>query len=434
MRRTLRIALREYVTSVCTKGFLLGLVLAPVLMCGGLIGVAVTQRQASATDRTVAVVDFSGVVARALANAAETRNQAERQKTSPGSIYRVELVEPDRGQPEAQRLALSDRVRAGELHAFVEIGAQVVNPSSNSPDARVRYHARNPAMDDLRNWLGGPLNDQLRHARLVAAGIDPVSVTNLFAWVGIEGMSLVDRDAKTGVVKSAARQNEAAAVGVPMAVAMLAMLLVMMGSAPLLQSVMEEKTQRIAEVMLGAVTPGELMLGKLLGGVGVSLTAMIVYLAAASFTLGSLALTESVPLTFIPWFVAFVLGAILFYGAAAAALGSVCSDAKDAQQLQLPIMMPVMIPMFLMLPVIKEPQSAFAAGLSLFPPFTPLLMLVRMSTPGGVPAWQAWVGLAGLLACTAFALWLGGRIFRVGILMQGKLPRFAEMVRWGFRG
>lgn len=434
MRRALRIARREFIAAVCTKGFLIGLVLAPVMMCGGLIGVAVMQKQTGSTDRRLVVIDRSTKLADALTDAAARHNQTEGARPRPGSAYLLEVAPPNLQNPEQQRLALSDQIRAGQLHAFVEIGASVVHAAPGQTDSQVHYYARNPALDDIRGWVGNVVNERLRHLRLLEAGVDPAAVTNLFAWVPAEGMSLAARDARTGSVKGPERQNEAKALGVPMAVAMLTMLLVMMGSAPLLQSVMEEKSQRIAEVLLGAATPSEIMLGKLLGGVAVSVTAMTVYLTATFVALGSLAIADAVPLGLIPWFALFVISAIVMFGAVAAALGSACNDARDAQQLQLPIMLPIMIPMFLMLPVIKEPQSLFATLLSLFPPFTPLLMPMRMSTPGGIPGWQPWLGLAGVLGCALIALWLGGRIFRVGILMQGKLPKFAEILRWGFRG
>jgi len=95
-------------------------------------------------------------------------------------------------------------------------------------------------------------------------------------------------------------------------------------------------------------------------------------------------------------------------------------------------MMPVMIPMFMLGSILEAPSSSIATTMSLIPPFTPMLMLLRQGTPAGVPAWQPWVGLAGVLATSLLAVWIGSRIFRVGILMQGKTPRMAEMLRWAF--
>ena len=256
----------------------------------------------------------------------------------------------------------------------------------------------------------------------------------LEAWFSIQGMTLPSRNRATGEVKAARQENEFATIGVPLLAILAMMMLVLMGSMPLLQSVLEEKSQRIAEVLLGCATPWEIMAGKLLGGVAVTLTAMLFYGGAGFTAMSSLAVSGVVPLGMIPWFVTFGIAAVLMYGSIAVALGSACSDAKDAQHLQMPVMMPLLLPVMIMMPLVKEPNSTIATALSLFPPFTPLLMVLRLGSPAGVPAWQVWTGLAGVLATTAFTLWIAGRIFRVGILMQGKLPSFAEILRWGWRG
>jgi ABC-2 type transport system permease protein len=435
MRSILRIALREYVASVCTKGFILGLVLAPVLMSGGLIGGAITVRQSKSTDRQLLVIDHSGgQLGKAIQEAAEQRNRPASPDAKPGASYRIEIAPSDHPDPDARRLELSDRVRRGSLHAYAEIGSAVLKPGPDATNGVVRYHAKNPVLDEVRQWLGGVVNTHVRRTRLQEAGLDLAAVDRLVANVPIEGMGLATRDTASGAVRSAQKQNEALALGVPLLIGMFGMMLMLMGSAPLLQSVMEEKTQRIAEVLLSAATPWEIMAGKLLGGLGTSLTAGAVYLGGGWITLISLAQGSMVPWTLVPWLTAYIVAATLMYGAVAAALGAACSDAKDAQQMQLPVMLPVIVPMFLLLPVIKDPQSTLATSLSLFPPFTPLLMLIRMGAPGGVPAWQPWVGLVGVLLTAAAALWMGSRIFRIGILFQGKLPGLAELLRWGIRG
>jgi ABC-2 type transport system permease protein len=98
------------------------------------------------------------------------------------------------------------------------------------------------------------------------------------------------------------------------------------------------------------------------------------------------------------------------------------------------LMAPVLIPMFLMMPVLQQPNGPLATAASFFPLFTPLLMLLRQATPGGVAAWQPWLGLAGIAAATVVIAWMASRIFRVAILLQGKAPNLPELLRWGIRG
>src|SRR5262249_25137076 len=161
-------------------------------------------------------------------------------------------------------------------------------------------------------------------------------------------------------------------------------------------------------------------------GVAVSFTGSVVYLLGAIITLTSMALTSLIPFHVLPWFFAYLFTAVFLFGAIFAAVGSACNDPKDAQMLQLPAMLPLLLPMFLLGPLLKDPHSSMATILSLIPPISPSLMLLRMSTPAGVPAWQAWVGLIGVTLCSTLTVWLGGRIFRVGILMQGKTPKLSE--------
>ncbi|NOR15826.1 MAG: ABC transporter permease, partial [Candidatus Aminicenantes bacterium] len=158
------------------------------------------------------------------------------------------------------------------------------------------------------------------------------------------------------------------------------------------------------------------------------------YFACGTVGLTLAGWTEYIPVRIMPWFFAYLILAILMYGSLLAALGSACNDSKDAQNLTFPAMIPLFIPMFLLMSILQEPTSKFATVLSLFPPFTPMLMLLRLSVPAGIPAWQPWVGLAGVILFALFSIWVGGRIFRMGILMQGQPPKLSNILKWALRG
>jgi len=438
MRKVLRLTRREYRATVRTKGFILGLVLAPLLMGGSGIAMKLLENQVDTANKKVAVVDRSGAVAEALVKAAQERNAvAVRDKETGKKVrpaYRIEVVGPNEEDLAAQRLELSDRVRRGELHAFAEIGPEVLHPGADRDAFRITYHGENAAIDEVRRWLVWPINGQLRRLRLVEAGGDEGAVDDVLAWIPVQGMGLVSVDAKTGQVEKARQSHEGEAVGVPIVMTFLMFLMIMMGAVPLLNSVMEEKTQRIAEVLLGSIRPFGFMIGKVLGGAAVSLTGSAVYVIGGTIAVRYMGLGEYVPYHLLPWFFAYMVLAIFMFGSGLAALGAACNDPKDAQTLTLPAMLPMMIPLFTLVPVLKEPQSSFATWLSFFPPCTPTLMLLRQSTPAGVPAWQPWAGLLGVLAFTALSVWAGGRIFRIGILMQGQPPRLGNILRWAVRG
>ena len=117
-----------------------------------------------------------------------------------------------------------------------------------------------------------------------------------------------------------------------------------------------------------------------------------------------------------------------------ASLGATCNDSKDAQNIQFPAMLPIMLPMFVMFPIIRDPLSSFSTWTSLFPPFTPTLMLVRQATPVEIPLWQPVAGVVGIVLFTILSVWAGGRLFRSTIIMTGKRPKFGTMMKYIIKG
>ena len=436
MRKVIALAIREYVASVKTKGFIIGLVLAPLMMGGSILAFALLKDRVDTTDRTMAIIDHSGVMEAYLIEAAENYNENEILDEETGKkikpAYYFEGIAPTENMPDL-RLQLSDQIRDGELFAFLEIGAEVVHPGEDEELKRIHYHAKNAAMDDLRSWLNWPINNQLRRLRLEDAGIQESGIPDLFYWVNVDGLGLITVD-DSGDIEDAKRASEIEALLVPIIIMMLMFMMIMMTVPGMLQSVMEEKTQRIAEVLLGSIKPFQFMLGKLLGGLAVSFTSISVYLVAGIGTVRYMGFSEYFPFHILPWFVTYMLLAVIMFGAMSASLGATCSEAKDAQSLSFPAMLPVFFPMFIYFFVAKEPLSTFATVCSLIPPFTPLLMLLRQATPEQIPLWQPIAGLIGVLAYTILSVWMGGRLFRVAILMQGTPPKLSNILRWAIKG
>jgi len=438
MRKLLKLAKREYLASVKTKGFIIMLVLMPVLMSGSGIAMYLLRNQVDTTDKKVAVLDRSGGITDVLLTAAKQRNDDDvfdkesGKKIQPAYVF--EFVQPDSINPEAQKLELSNRIEDGELHAFLDVGPNVLNLEGDKDTFLMAYHAKNAAMDNIRTWLNNTINNHLRMTRMRDAGVDDSQADEILTWIQVEAMGLVTVDEETGEIQAARKTSEAEALLVPMILFFLMFMMVMMGAMPLLQTTMEEKTQRIAEVLLGSLTPFEFMGGKVLGGLGVALTGTLFYLCGGIFLVSKMGLADFIPFHLIPWFLTFLILEIIMVGSMMAALGSACNDPKDAQNLTFPVMIPVMFPIFIFMPILQEPTSAFATWMSLFPMFTPMLMLLRKASPVDIPMWQPWVGLVGVFLFTIFSVWMGGRIFRMGILMQGGTPKIGKIIRWAFRG
>jgi ABC-type Na+ efflux pump permease subunit len=207
---------------------------------------------------------------------------------------------------------------------------------------------------------------------------------------------------------------------------------VMTAAPQLMNQVLEEKMQRISEVLISAVSPFQLMLGKLLAGVGVSLTLAVIYLAAIVWALNHWGVGQFVPPSAYFWILVLLVFAMLTYGAIFSALGSACTELRDAQSLMMPVMIILMVPMFAWGPILESPNGTVAVALT-FRPHADDLPGARASSPGP-PAWEFAAATAMCLATTIAFVWASGRIFRIGILAQSKAPSFRKLVGWVFSG
>ena len=437
MRRTLLIAKRDFLAVVRTKAFLVGLVLAPLLFGGGFIGIAFLKAKPDVADKRIAIVDRTGAVAAAIIQVAEEKNAREMfdkqtgQQVNPRYVFEAVKPEDDAG---AQRLALSDRVRRGELVAFLEIGPQALHPGEDAAACRVAYYTNAAGLDEMSRWISDPINTGLRRVRMAELGIDAKRTSELLGTPTLDRMSLVDRDQKTGAIRAASKKSEVETVVVPMVMMLLLGMIIMVGATPMLPAITEDKRERVIEMLLGSATPFELMMGKVISAVGVSLTSSSFYVAGGTLALSGMGMIGLAPLELLPWFYVYVISDVVMLCALAAALGSATSDPRDAQSLHVFLISPVIIPYFMMMPLMRSPNSLAMTVMSLIPPFTPMIMLTRQAAPGGVPAWQPWVGLVGIVVWTLASVWAASRIFRIGILMQGKTPKLAELARWAIRG
>jgi ABC-2 type transport system permease protein len=439
MRKTLIVALREYIVSVRTKAFLIGLLMMPLMMGGGFIVGALMQGRVDTKDKRVAVADYTGRLFDGLDAAARGRNDAAI-FTGEGSarkqiLPRFVLEKVDTGSVNMQRLSLqlSDRIRKGELMAFVLIGPNVIDTNKDPGQATLNYYSNTPTYNDVLGWITAVSNEQIQQLRLQGAAFDPKVVRQLTQRVPVGNLGLVKMD-NAGNIISAVETNQLANFLVPFAMMFLMFMVIMASTAPLLNSTLEEKTQRIAEVLLSSISPFELMAGKLIGIMGVSLTMATVYLFGAYAALNRAGYAQYFPWQSVWWFVGFLCLAVLMYGSIFIAIGAAVSDMKEAQSMMTPVMLLVVSPMFVLQYVMREPASTLSLVMSLFPPATPMLMTIRQTVPPGIPVWQPLLGVALVLLTSLVCVFAAGRIFRVGILMQGKGAKISEMFRWALRG
>ena len=444
MRKTIVVAVREYQSAVRSKAFVITLVAMPILMIGSIAAQLLLKDKVDISDRKLAVVDSNGQIYSVLAAAALTRNESDifttddDRQTQSLPKYVLEKVVPNTDDWDQFLFDLSTRVRTGDLFAFVIIPPNVAELSSNIRDGTVapvaiEYYSNSPTYRDLSRWLASTVNSEVLRLRFEKVGLDRNVVAKASQPVPTDHLGLVTKNGIGKIVK-AEKTNQGAEIGVPVGMMMLMLMVVMVGASPLVQSVLEEKMQRIAEVLLGSIPPFQLMMGKLLGTVGVSLTISAVYLCGAYLALHHLGYAKYFPTHLLMWFMAYQALAVLMYGAVFIAVGAAVSDIKESQSMLMPVMVLIMAPFFVWTSVLKAPSATFSVVVSLIPPATPMLMLLRQGIPPGVPIWQPILGIVFVLLTTILIVFAAGRIFRVGILMQGKGAKFSEMIRWAIRG
>jgi ABC-2 type transport system permease protein len=436
MNKILILFKREYRAAVKTKSFIISLILVPIFMGGSFIVIALTEDKVDIDEKKVVIIDHTGLLEQPLGEALTYRNQNEIIDTISGEqvlpAYSAEFVEPDTTNPFQQQLNLSERVRSGELHAYIEVGKGMVMPHDNPETAYMCYYTEHSFNDRVRGWYNNVLNEILRGFRVLKLDLDPDIQQNLFAWNYMEGMSLVSMDEKTGEVKEAQQSNEFQAFLIPYIIVLLLFMLTMMSAVPLLSAVMEEKSEKIAEVLLADVTPFQFMMGKVMGGIGISLTIAIFYVLGGVIIARQTGNGNLIPYDVLPWFFAYALLYIIMVGSGMAALGATCNDNKDAQSMQFPAMIVVILPLFIMFPIIQDPSGSLATSLSLIPPFTPPLMMIRLATPVTIPLWQPLLGIVLVALFTLFTVWIAARIFRTAILIQGQKPTLMNVFRYAF--
>jgi ABC-2 type transport system permease protein len=450
MRKMLTVASREYKAVVRTKSFLVSLVLMPIMMGGSVIFQVLLKDMGSTKEKRFAIIDRTAgqelfpKIEQSVRRYNDTQIIDPETKKQTKSAIVVERVEPSDEAPEAvsrQRLELSDRVRKKELFGFLEIGTDVFQMSSGSSSQRsddasgrlgLRYQSNSPLNRDFPQWIEKVVNAAVQERRCRDTGLASDKVQAIQQPVPIAAKALAKLDKATGIVDNGPDANFLASFFAPFALIVLMFMVIMVGATPLTQGVVEEKMQRIAEVLLGSVQPFELMMGKLLGSVGVSMTLVSVYLGGGLWAAHHFGYAGYVPVDVLAWFVVFQILAVLLYGSLFIAVGAAANDIKETQTLLMPIMVLACLPMFAIINIIEDPDSTFATVMSFFPPSTPMTMIARQAVPPGVPTWQPVVGCIGLLLMTLFCVYAAGRIFRVGILMQGKGVRIADLVRWVF--
>ena len=428
------IAKREYLSRVKSKGFWIATLLLPLAVSALVILPQVIAMKARASQRLV-IVDEVGEFGAALAAklveaekpaplaAPEAAQRKPRQEET--AEFKVELVARS-GDRVAQRAGLDKRVLAGEIDAWLWL-----SPEGLAKD-EVEYHAESVSNFMTQSRLSDVVSEVIGAARLKGAGIDAARVAILTHEV----------DLKTTRVLAEGSRQEGGMAGFFLAYFLFFLLymVTLLYGQQVMNGVLEEKSSRIVEVILATVRPIELLLGKLLGIGLAGLTQLVVWLTTmgaltAPAVVGALATMPGdtqLPQVTLPliahFLILFLLGFALF-ATLYAAIGAATNNVQEAQQFAGFLVVFLVAPMFFLIPIINDPDSTMAVVLSMIPPLTPMLMMLRIAVKMP-PLWQILAAYALTTAFIVFLIWVCARIYRIGILMYGKKPTFQELWRW----
>jgi ABC-2 type transport system permease protein len=431
VNKTLTIARNEFLAAVRSKAFIITLLVLPLILLVSIGIQKLSHDHVDTQERKFAIIDHTGQLGAILKEAAKLRNDhvaGDPDKQATGGPFTPEIIAIGKPLPEL-RLEQSERIREGELFAFIEIPADIADLNGTAP----RYHSAEPTYSELPKWLKQTLTVVVREFRFKKENIAAntrAQFKRLDQPVSLEQLGLLESNAITGEIEAAQQVDRIRAFVVPIALMVLLYVIVLTTTPQMLNTVLEEKMGRISEVLLGSVTPFQLMLGKLIGCLGVAAILGGLYLCCALGFAHYHDMADAVPLGLLVWFTLFLLLAIFFFGSIFIAIGSACNDLKDAQAAMTPVMLAVILPMLIWPVILKNPNGLLAVGLSLFPPATPMLMTLRLALQPGPPLWQPLLALVLTTATTLACVWAAGKVFRTGILMQGKSATFREMLRW----
>jgi len=408
MSRALRIAAREYMAFVRTVGFWLSICLMPL----GLLGVMFFSGIAahSAPTPKMAIYDFTG------AGYGATLAKVAGEGRAPSAIV---VAAPPINDP---------ATASAQIRPY--ISGDRTTPAGDRLDAVaiVRGTAEKPALDlwtrninepGLQVALSAALSDAAREGQLAREGLSKSQIAALDA----NQPAVTQYSPKSEAGRVSMQDKLPSIAGFGMGIVLWSLILT--GAGILLNSVIEEKQNRILEVLLTSASAPEIMTGKILGAAGVTATALLVWVTIATFVFGSQhpeIIAAVAALLFgkglVLYFLIYFVGGYLMYAALFTTIGAFCETPREAQTLLGPLMILLTIPMIFMGQAVTRPDAPLLQALSWVPPFTPFLMAARAAS--GPPLWQVAGTAALMFATTGLELWVAGRAFRTGALASGR--------------
>jgi len=432
MKKMFAVFKREYFQAVRKKMFIIMTFLMPLLMAGLFVIPSIMMERGMGVKK-VAVLDGTGQLRDAFAGP-EQREEGDAElgksrRDLPGQIS-PDYIDVHGSDVDEAAKPYFARMTTGKKNERIDGVFLIPADALTSPKATLKYYSRSATDFVTQARLSSRVNRSVQHHRLAQRGIAPNDLDALLKDLDVESVQL----SKSG------EQKKGGVANFFIGFALTGLLLVpsFVYGLETMRGIIQEKTDRVVEVLVSSMTPWQLLVGKILGIAAVGFTQISVWFAMAGVAAGIGAATFAMagedflqlvrPSTFI-YFAIFFLLAYLTYVCIYAIGGAVCNSEKEAQQLIMPATMIMMLPWFLMAGIITNPDSTLSVAFSLAPVFGPLTMYVR-TLVAEPPLWHILVSIAVSIATIAAFFWVTAKIFRVGILSYGKRPTLPELWRW----
>ena len=419
MNKLLLIVQREYMSLVARKSFIVITLLVPflIVIIAAIPAIISELNSASTSIETVTVIDETGKLSGVITD---------------NDQFRFIPLKGEPGTTDVKRFF----DQSGE-----SMSALVVIPADVLDSAKVNIYSKSTANMALVNHVTDCLNDTLTSVKASAMGVPGLGKMMREAQVDVDVCSV-----KLADDGSESEASTTAAMVLGMVLAFITYMFVLTYGAMIMNSVIEEKTNRIVEVIVSSCKPFQLMMGKIIGVALVGLMQFAIWAVIIAVAAGALgvALASDTPLAQVPelvsavqsvnlagilaCFLVYFLGGYLLYASLFAGFGSAVDQASDASQFTMPIMIVMMVALYAGIGCMENPNGTFALWCSMIPFTSPIVMMVRL--PYDVPLWQIAVSVTLLFATAMTMVWLSGRIYRVGILRYGRKFTFKDIAAW----
>jgi ABC-2 type transport system permease protein len=421
MQKILKIAQREYIEVVRTKTFILSILMTPAIIAIVVFINSRTQRSITGPrpPRTVVVADLSKQLTDQVKASFDQYNVSNPQR----QILVQELYTDSSSDEPAKQ-----KVRNGQLDAYIVLDEDTIEGAG-----KIHSFTRgtNIAELDLLSTVENLLNSAVVNRRCKLRDVSPELLAELRRRVPAERVDIGSPSQQ----KSLKEGEQIAKTMVPFFFMFLMFMGIFGMGQHMLTSVIEEKNSRVMEVLLSAVSPFELMAGKIVGLAGISLTVIALWTAAACGTVYYGAahwwdVNIELPAEILPYFVIYFVLGFLMFSSILAGIGSVCNTLKEAQSLMMPITFMFILPMVAWFNLAQRPDGLLARVLSFLPPLTPMVMTLRLASNPPPSFLEVSASIILLAAFVPAVMWVAAKVFRTGILMYGKRPGFWEVLRW----